>query len=79
MENFAKCLDNNLQQLNSDYEAKRHNNMTLNPLTVNVARSGLFYDWLKENDKLGGQHKVPRLSNDRKYLDELLKLQLITI
>jgi len=53
--------------------------MTLNPLVVNVARSGLFYDWLKENDKLGGQHKVPRLSNDRKYLDELLKLQLITI
>ena len=79
IENFARCLDNNLQQLNSDYEAKRHNNMTLNPLTVNVARSGLFYDWLKENDKLGGQHKVPRLSNDRKYLDELLKLQLITI
>jgi hypothetical protein len=77
--NFAKCLDNSLQQLNSDYEAKRHNNMTLNPLVVNVARSGLFYDWLKENDKLGGQHKVPRLSNDRKYLDELLKLQLITI
>jgi hypothetical protein len=72
-------LDNNLEQLNSDYEAKRHNNMTLNPLVVNVARSGLFYDWLKENDKLGGQHKVPRLSNDRKYLDELLKLQLITI
>jgi hypothetical protein len=79
IENFAKCLDNNLQQLNSDYEAKRYNNMTLNPLVVNVARSGLFYDWLKENDKLGGQHKVPRLSNDRKYLDELLKLQLITI
>ena len=79
IEIFAKCLDTNLQQLNSDYEAKRHNNMTLNPLVVNVARSGLFYDWLKENDKLGGQHKVPRLSNDRKYLDELLKLQLITI
>jgi hypothetical protein len=79
IENFSKCLDSNLQQLNSDYEAKRHNNMTLNPLVINVARSGLFYDWLKENDKLGGQHKVPRLSNDRKYLDELLKLQLITI
>lgn len=79
IENFADCLDKNLQQLNSDYEAKRYNNMTLNPLVVNVARSGLFYDWLKENDKLGGQHKVPRLSNDRKYLDELLKLQLITI
>lgn len=79
IENFAYCLDKNLQQLNSDYEAKRYNNMTLNPLQINVARSGLFYDWLKENDKLGGQHKVPRLSNDRKYLDELLRLQLITI
>lgn len=79
IENFADCLDKNLQQLNSDYEAKRYNNMTLNPLQINVARSGLFYDWLKENDKLGGQHKVPRLSNDRKYLDELLRLQLITI
>jgi len=76
IENFATCLDKNLQQLNSDYEAKRYNNMTLNPLQVNVARTGLFYDWLKENDKLGGQHKVPRLSNERKYLEELLRLQL---
>ena len=76
IENFATFLDKNLQQLNSDYEAKRYNNMTLNPLQVNVARTGLFYDWLKENDKLGGQHKVPRLSNERKYLEELLRLQL---
>ncbi len=72
---FAQLLDANLQQLNSDYEAKRFNNMTLNPLVLNVARENLFYDWLKANDKLGGQHKVPRLSNDRTHLEELLKLQ----
>lgn len=72
---FAQLLDTNLQQLNSDYEAKRYNNMTLNPLVLNVARENLFYDWLKANDKLGGQHKVPRLSNDRTHLEELLKLQ----
>lgn len=79
IEGFAALLDKNLQQLNSDYEAKRHNNMTLNPLKVNVARTNLFYDWLKENDKLGGQHKIPRLSNDRKHLEELLKMQLLQI
>ena len=72
---FIQLLDTNLQQLNSDYEAKRFNNMTLNPLVVNVARENRLYDWLKANDKLGGQHKVPRLSNDRTHLEELLKLQ----
>ena len=71
---FSKILDLKLQELNSDYEAKRYNNMTLNSLIVNVARENLFYDWLKANDKLGGQHKVPRLSNERKYLEELLTL-----
>ena len=71
---FAKTLDENIQALNSDYEAKRYNNMTLNQLTVNVARENLFYDWLKKQDKLGGQHKIPRLSNKRDYLEELLSL-----
>ena len=46
--------------------------LTLNKPEINIARTGLFYDWLKEKDKLGGQHKVPRLSNTRDYLDELL-------
>lgn len=73
---FSQLLDENIQSLNSDYEAKRYNNMTLNPLKINVARENLFYDWLKEHDKLGGQHKVPRLSNSREYLDLLLSLQL---
>jgi hypothetical protein len=73
---FHKTLDENLQSLNSDYEAKRYNNMTLNPLKVNVARENLFYDWLKENNKLGGQHKIPRLSNERDYLEQLKSMQL---
>ncbi|TDS49868.1 GH3 auxin-responsive promoter family protein [Myroides indicus] len=74
LEQFAKVLDVNLQQLNSDYEAKRYNNMTLNPLVLHKARKNLFHDWLKNQDKLGGQHKVPRLANDRKILEELLIL-----
>ena len=74
IENFRKALDENLQHVNSDYEAKRYNNMTLNPLVLNIAREQLFYDWLKQQDKLGGQHKIPRLSNDRNYLESLLQL-----
>lgn len=72
---FTQLLDENIQSLNSDYEAKRYNNMTLNPLTINIARENLFYDWLKNQDKLGGQHKIPRLSNSRDYLEQLLSLQ----
>jgi hypothetical protein len=72
---FQKILDETLQTLNSDYEAKRYNNMTLNPLVINVARENLFYDWLKDKDKLGGQHKIPRLSNHRDYLEQLKSMQ----
>jgi len=75
---FQKVLDETLQSLNSDYEAKRHNNMTLNPLVVNIARENLFYDWLKNHDKLGGQHKIPRLSNQRDYLEQLKNMQTIS-
>lgn len=71
---FAEVLDQCVQEVNSDYEAKRYNNMTLNPLVLHQARQGLFYDWLKESDKLGGQHKVPRLSNERMIMEELLEL-----
>jgi len=74
---FAEVLDRCIQELNSDYEAKRYNNMTLNPLVLHQARRGLFYDWLKESDKLGGQHKVPRLSNERKLIEELLALNKV--
>ena len=71
---FAELLDNALKALNSDYEAKRYNNITLNIPQLHVARQNLFYDWLKSKDKLGGQHKIPRLSNSREYLEELLQL-----
>ncbi|UOK42778.1 MULTISPECIES: GH3 auxin-responsive promoter family protein [Flavobacterium] len=76
IEEFSRLLDQCLQEVNSDYEAKRYNNMTLNPLVLNVARTNLFYDWLKEQDKLGGQHKIPRLSNQREYLEQLKAMQL---
>ena len=69
---FVEILDNALKALNSDYEAKRYNNITLRMPKVHVARKGLFYDWLKAKNKLGGQHKVPRLSNSREYIEELL-------
>ena len=71
---FNELLDHTLMSLNSDYEAKRFNNITLNKPKINIARTHLFYDWLKEKDKLGGQHKVPRLSNTRDYINDLLKL-----
>ncbi len=73
-DNFQKQLDLALQEVNSDYEAKRYNNMTLNMPRIHQARKGLFYDWLKKNNKVGGQHKVPRLSNSRTYIEELLEL-----
>ncbi|TDQ22878.1 GH3 auxin-responsive promoter family protein [Tenacibaculum caenipelagi] len=71
---FTEMLDNSLKNCNSDYEAKRYNNMTLAMPKVHQARKGLFYDWMKAKGKLGGQHKVPRLSNERSFIDELLKL-----
>jgi hypothetical protein len=73
---FQKILDETLQSINSDYEAKRLNNMTLNPLVINVARPNLFYDWLKDHNRLGGQHKIPRLSNQRDYLEQLKSMQI---
>jgi hypothetical protein len=69
---FIEVLDNALKSLNSDYEAKRYNSITLKMPLVHVARENLFYDWLKSKDKLGGQHKIPRLSNKRDYVEELL-------
>ena len=70
---FNKLLDAFLQESNSDYEAKRYNNTTLKPPKIHTARKNLFKDWLKQNDKLGGQHKIPRLSNSREFLEKLLK------
>lgn len=74
LEKFAVILDQYLQEINSDYEAKRYKNITLQPLELVKARKGLFNDWLKAKGKLGGQHKVPRLSNSRQHIDELLAM-----
>lgn len=74
LEDFNAKLDNALRSVNSDYDAKRFNNTTLNAPVVHSARQDLFYDWLKVNNKLGGQHKIPRLSNKRDFVEELLKL-----
>ena len=71
---FTKSLDSALMDVNSDYQAKRFNNTTLNLPKVHMARQRLFYDWLKQKNKLGGQHKVPRLSNKRDFIEELLHL-----
>lgn len=71
---FCKLLDETLQEINSDYAAKRFNNLTLNAPKIHYGRNNLFYDWLKTKNKLGGQHKVPRLSNTREYLEELLEM-----
>ena len=74
LQQFARLVDSRLQELNSDYEAKRYKDITLQPLELIPAREGLFNDRLKAKGKLGGQHKVPRLSNERTHIDELLKL-----
>jgi hypothetical protein len=73
IDTFNQLLDAFLQEVNSDYEAKRYRNITLKFPKIHTARKDLFKDWLKQNDKLGGQHKIPRLSNSREFLEELLK------
>ena len=71
---FAASLDEALKSLNSDYEAKRSGDLALEQLELIVVPDGTFERWLTSKNKLGGQHKVPRLSNDRIYLDEILNL-----
>ncbi len=71
---FARLLDEALQSLNSDYEAKRRGDLTLQAPEITVARRGLFDDWLSSKGRLGGQHKIPRLANDRGVMDSILSL-----
>jgi hypothetical protein len=73
-EQFAYELDCALKSLNSDYEAKRYKDIALTLPVVHSLPKGVFHEWLKSRNKLGGQHKVPRLSNDRKYIDDILRL-----
>jgi hypothetical protein len=72
---FTNTLDNALKSLNSDYEAKRYHDMILREPIIRVMPKNTFYFWLKSKGKLGGQHKVPRLSNDRRYLEEILSIR----
>ena len=74
---FMQVLDESLQSLNSDYEAKRLKDITLRLPELVVAKPKLFYHWLDRQNKVGGQHKIPRLSNSRIYMDELLTLNKI--
>ena len=71
---FTRLLDEALQRINSDYEAKRYKDITLQQLEIIPARKGLFNDWLKSKGKLGGQHKVPRLSNNRDIIEQIIAL-----
>ena len=74
LDHFTQVFDESLKSINSDYEANRYNNMTLNKPVIHVAKPQLFYHWMSERGKLGGQNKVPRLSNDREYIEPLLKM-----
>jgi hypothetical protein len=73
-ERFVDLLDESLRKLNSDYDAKRFKDMALHRPLVHVAPQGTFFEWMKQKGKLGGQHKVPRLANNREYVDSILKL-----
>ncbi|MFT3703185.1 MAG: GH3 auxin-responsive promoter family protein [Agriterribacter sp.] len=74
LEVFVAELDKALQKINSDYEAKRYKNIALRMPVVHNVQKGLFNSWLKSKGKLGGQHKIPRLSNERTLIDEMLRL-----
>lgn len=76
MERFTDLLDETLRKINSDYDAKRFKDLALRRPKVHVAPDGTFYDWMKERGKLGGQHKVPRLANNREYIDDILKMMV---
>ena len=75
LDKFRDLLDEHLKKTNSDYEAKRQNDLALVSPKIHSVPQGTFYNWLKSKNKLGGQHKVPRLSNDRSYLEDILALQ----
>ena len=74
LEQFAQVLDEQLKKQNSDYEAKRYKDIAMRPPTIHVASQDTFYQWLKQKNKLGGQHKIPRLANDRIFMEEILQV-----
>ncbi len=74
LEKFIEILDESLRNVNSDYDAKRYKNFVLQRPIVIKAKENTFYNWLKSKGKLGGQHKIPRLSNDRKFIEEIINI-----
>ena len=76
LDKFGKMLDQKLRELNSDYDAKRYMDITMSSPKISVAQKGLFDKWLRNYNKIGGQHKIQRLSNDRKFIENLLSLEL---
>ena len=74
LDSFAVLLDRNLQRINSDYEAKRFKDIALKNLEIQSVPEGTFHHWLKSKGKLGGQHKVPRLANHRRFVEEILRM-----
>jgi len=77
LEKFTYVLDKCLREINSDYDAKRYQDMALVKPLIHVVEEGTFYNWMKKRGKLGGQNKVPRLSNNRDYIDEILIMKEI--
>src|SRR5690606_37326421 len=71
---FCDTLDKTLREVNSDYDAKRFNNLALREPIIHIAKEGTFYHWMKRRGKLGGQNKVPRMANDRTFLEEILTM-----
>ncbi len=78
LEYFTEVMDNALKSLNSDYEAKRYRDLALRQPIVHALADGTFMNWMRHKNKLGGQHKVPRLSNDRQFVEEILELMHVT-
>lgn len=74
VEQFTEILDQTLREINSDYDAKRYKNMVLRLPKLHIVPQGTFYNWMKKRNKLGGQHKVPRLSNTREYVEDILRM-----
>ncbi len=78
LQQFTHQLDAHLQQLNSDYEAKRFNDLAMRLPIVQVVPKNTFYKWLKSKGKLGGQHKIPRLANHRRFLEEVKEMEFVS-
>lgn len=78
MARFVQLLDEKLREINSDYDAKRYRDMALTAPVVHQVQPGTFYHWMKARGKLGGQHKVPRLANNREFIDDLLAFKTPT-